>query len=71
MDLRGLEIGLLRGPDPGSMDWLGLVLAVLPFALSTTLTPGPNTILVTASAATSGSAAPSRSCSASCSASRP
>ena len=31
-----------------------LVLAVLPFALSTTLTPGPNTILVTASAATFG-----------------
>ena len=31
-----------------------LVLAVLPFALSTTLTPGPNTIMVTASGATFG-----------------
>ena len=35
-------------------DWLGLVGAVLPFALSTTLTPGPNTILLTASGATFG-----------------
>jgi threonine/homoserine/homoserine lactone efflux protein len=33
---------------------VGLALTVLPFALSTTFTPGPNTILVTASAATYG-----------------
>jgi threonine/homoserine/homoserine lactone efflux protein len=44
---------LLEDPrvDPGVV---GLVLAVLPFALSSTLTPGPNTILVTASGATFG-----------------
>jgi len=33
---------------------LAIALAVLPFALSTSLTPGPNTILVTASGATFG-----------------
>jgi threonine/homoserine/homoserine lactone efflux protein len=42
------------GLDPACGGWPRLVLAVLPFALSTTLTPGPNTILVTASAATFG-----------------
>lgn len=45
---------LLRFPDPSEVGALGLVLAVLPFALSTTLTPGPNTIMVTASGATFG-----------------
>lgn len=45
-----LEAGHLERGD----GWLGLALAVLPFTLATTLTPGPNTILVTASAATFG-----------------
>jgi threonine/homoserine/homoserine lactone efflux protein len=42
------------GSASGDDGAVGLALRVLPFALSTTLTPGPNTILVTASAATYG-----------------
>lgn len=52
-----IDAALLLGNrelDPATDGWLGLALAVLPFALSTTLTPGPNTIMVTASGATFG-----------------
>jgi len=47
-------VGLLFAEETPGSGAFGLVAAVLPFALSTTLTPGPNTILVTASGATFG-----------------